>query len=591
VGLLDPNLPDIDLETWRRKTYRDRLRPLAQHWVENGFGTPAPMYLVYVLKLVGYAVGGLAIIAATTPGIGGLSDFASWYAEPVVLQKVVIWTLLFEVLGVGCGSGALTLHFWPPIGGFLHWARPGTIRLPAWPDKVPLTRGTRRTFVDVLLYVALVGVTLRALIAPEVAAETLLPIIALVPLVGLRDKVIFLAARAEQYWSLLVVFLFTDDLIAGTMAVMLAVWWGAATSKLNHHFPSVVAVMVSNSPLVRSKRLKRAMYVDAPDDLRPSRYAGMLAHGGTAVEYLVPAVLVTTTGGLPSQIALGIMIVFHLHIISTFPMGVPLEWNVFVIYAAVVVFHANAEVTIFDLSSPLLMALLAVGILVGPVLGNLRPDLVSFLVAMRYYAGNWPTTMWIFRPEAYERIDATITKAAKGPEKQLHIFYDELTAEVLLSKGLAWRSLHVSGRALTALLPRAVVDPRHVDDYIVRDGEWTAGFLIGYNFGEGHFHGQQLLDALAERCDLQPGDLRVITLESQPLFDATQAWTIRDAVDGLLDEGVVNVHDLEEHQPWLNGDGILPVGSTLHPERPTPAWPTGEDAEPTAVDRGGRGAT
>lgn len=572
MSLLSPNLPDFDLREWRQRPYRERLRAMAVHWTENGFGTPTPMYFVYILKMGLYLVGGLAIIAATTPELGGLSEISQWWAEPIVLKKLVIWTLLFEVIGLGCGSGALTLHFWPPVGGFLHWLRPGTIRLPAWPDRVPFTRGDRRTVVDVLLYAALLVVTTQALIAPEVAASELAPIAILLPLIGLRDKVVFLAARAEQYWSLVIVFFFVDDVLTGTMAIMLAVWWGAATSKLNHHFPSVVAAMVSNSPLVRSKRIKRAMFKAPPHDLRPSKWATMLAHGGTAIEYSVPAVLVLSTGGLTTQIALAIMIIFHLHILSTFPMGVPLEWNVFVIYAALVVFGANPELTIFDLSSPLLIGLLVLGVLLGPVLGNLRPDLNSFLAAMRYYAGNWATTTWLFRPEAYEKIDETIVKAAKGPEKQLQIFYDELTSYALLQKGQAWRTLHVSGRALLGLIPRAVDDP---EEYVIRDGEWTSGFLIGYNFGDGHWHHQQLLNAIASRVDLEPGDLRVITLESQPIHEQRQRWEIVDAVEGKLDEGYVEIRDLRDQQPWLDGDGILPVRSLMRPELPTPAWPPG----------------
>ena len=31
------------------------------------------------------------------------------------------------------------------------------------------------------------------------------------------------------------------------------------------------------------------------------------------------------------------------------------------------------------------------------VLGNLYPGKVSFLPAMRYYAGNWDTSLWCFR--------------------------------------------------------------------------------------------------------------------------------------------------------------------------------------------------
>ena len=39
-------------------------------------------------------------------------------------------------------------------------------------------------------------------------------------------------------------------------------------------------------------------------------------------------------------------------------------------------------------------------VLVGlPVLGNFRPDLISFLPSMRYYAGNWATSQWLFRKD------------------------------------------------------------------------------------------------------------------------------------------------------------------------------------------------
>ena len=47
---------------------------------------------------------------------------------------------------------------------------------------------------------------------------------------------------------------------------------------------------------------------------------------------------------------------------------------------------------------PLLLAAIVAGLLFFPVLGNLRPDLVSFLPSMRQYAGNWASAMWAFAP-------------------------------------------------------------------------------------------------------------------------------------------------------------------------------------------------
>ena len=44
-----------------------------------------------------------------------------------------------------------------------------------------------------------------------------------------------------------------------------------------------------------------------------------------------------------------------------------------------------------------------------PVLGNHRPDLVSFLPSMRQYAtGNWASAVWAFAPGAEEKLDRVL---------------------------------------------------------------------------------------------------------------------------------------------------------------------------------------
>src|SRR5206468_8706983 len=127
-------------------------------------------------------------------------------------QKVVVWLVLWEVVGLGCGSMPLTFRFIPPIGGILYWLRPGTVRLAPWPDRVPLTGGTTRTVADVALYAGVLASAVYLLVS-DPAAHRLEPaaiavLLALLVLLGLRDKVSFLAARPEVYGPLLVVFLF-----------------------------------------------------------------------------------------------------------------------------------------------------------------------------------------------------------------------------------------------------------------------------------------------------------------------------------------------------------------------------------------------
>ena len=100
-----------------------------------------------------------------------------------------------------------------------------------------------------------------------------MPLVVLLPLLGLRDKTIFLAARAEHYWvTTLVFFLPFVDMVLAAKLIMLALWWGAATSKLNKHFPFVVATMLSNAPLRaaagQASALARLRTTSAPHDSR-----------------------------------------------------------------------------------------------------------------------------------------------------------------------------------------------------------------------------------------------------------------------------------------------------------------------------------
>jgi hypothetical protein len=595
MGFTTPRLPDFDLDEWRARPHHRRLEPLVKDWGLNGFGTPEAIYLVYLIKLVVFVGGALLVIDATSD-VGGLGHIGDWWADPIVYQKFVVWTLLWEILGLGCGSMPLTFRFLPPIGGVLYWLQPETMRLPPWPDRVPLTRGTRRTGADVSLYSIVVIAAVVLLFTGSAAGSPVgtvpswpiwVLLVALV-LLGLRDKTPFLAARPEHYAVMLVVFLFPpNNLIFALKLCMLAMWWGAATSKLNRHFPYVVSVMISNTPWQRSKRIKRLLWRKYPDDMRPSRISELIAHGGTVVEFTVPLILILSRGGWLTTAAVTIMVLFHVHITSTFPLGVPLEWNIFFIYSILVLFGHYAGVGQSSLTSTALAVLLVLLLAGFPILGNLRPDLVSFLPSMRYYAGNWATSVWLFRNDgSEERFDSHLVKPAAVVSKQLARLYDEQTAELLLYKGLAFRSMHSHGRALNGLLARAVDE---LDAYTPREGELVAGVALGWNFGEGHLHNARLLDAVQFECDFTPGQLRVIAVESQPFGRPTQRYQILDAATGLLEEGTVRVADLLDRQPWESGNDVplrvdvtFPATTTSAPAPARWAEPSPDVGEPEA---------
>ena len=570
MGFFEPSPPPFDLEEWKTKPHLTRLKPLVQDWGINGFGSPTFVYFIYVLKLIVFSVGALFVISLT-PGLGSLGNLSDWWTQPIVFQKLAVWLLLWEILGLGAGSMPLSFRFVPPIGGALYWLRTGTVRLPPWPDKVPFTKGTTRTVLDVALYAGVLAAGIFLLAASGVdsvagSAGKLPPagiavLLGLLGLLGLRDKVSFLGARPEIYATVLIVGLFpVQHWIVAWQFIFLFIWWGAASSKLNHHFPFVVSTMMSNAPLIQSRAFKRRLWRDYPEDMRPSRLAAAIAHLGTVQEFLWPFLLITVDNDTVRTIAIIGMILFHLNITSMFPLAVPLEWNLFMIFGLLFLFGHYGDTPLSTIGDPLLIAVLAVPCIILPLLGGLRPDKVSFLPAMRYYAGNWATTAWLFRKGsgAEEKLDTQIKKPARIIVEQVGGIYDPETAEFLLNKGLSFRAMHSHGRALNGLLPHAVDD---VEDYDVREGELISNIVNGWNFGDAHFHGRQLLEAIQERCEFGAGDVRVIFLESEPTGwgRGHQRFQVWDPVAGLVVEGSVAVADLIDRQPWLDERYDLPV--------------------------------
>ncbi len=553
MGLLDPAPPHWDPEQWPDLPFEQRVRLACEDWALRGFGVPAVGYLFYLVKLAAF-VGGFLWIASATPSLGGVADWRGWWADPLALQKAALWTMLWEGLGLGAGSGPLTARYLPPVTAFVHFAWPGTTRLPPWP-RLPGTDGHLRRPVDAALYVALVLVLGRALLSAALSAGELLPILVLLSSLGLRDRTVFLAFRSEHYLTAVVIGLFPADVLPGFKVLILALWFGAASSKLNHIFPTVVAVMLSNSPVHRLRAFRKALYRSYPDDLRPSSMATWIAHTGTIVEYGFP-ILLLTTSGTARTVALILMVGFHCNIIASMPAGVPIEWNVLFIYTALALFGEHAAISPLDVGSPLLAVILLV-VLVGiPVLGNLFPDRISFLPSMRYYAGNWPWSIWLFTPSALATFEDRVQKVAPDVVAQAERLYAPTVVTTLVARALAFRSMHLPGRALQVLLPHAVADAPgetfddRLDTYLMREGEIVGGVVLGWNFGDGHLHQEQLMAALQAQCDFAPGDVRGIFVESHAIHRPTHHWRIVDAHDGLLLEGDLAVNDLRDLQPW-----------------------------------------
>ncbi|MBS42488.1 MAG: hypothetical protein CMH83_04830 [Nocardioides sp.] len=621
MGFMKPTPHPMPAEELLALPLRDRIRVLTTHWVEHGFGTPRVLNVVYVLKMFGlYFAVGLAITAATTTHVA-FTGPGTWFDNVVVYQKLAVWLMILEVVGLGGAFGPLCGHFVPMLGNVRYWLRPGTIRMAPWGRRVPLTGGDERTLADVVLYVGVLAALTWPLLAPAqevpalplgtgpqelVPAYAFVPVLVLMPLMGLRDKVVFLAARSEQY---LPIMLFSAtlgwvalgdgagpeafvDLVVAFKIIICVVWIGAGWSKVGEHFSSVVPAMVSNTP-GQLNVVRRAQYRDAPHDLRPSRFAWFMAHvGGTALEIGVPLVLLLTTSTEVAVVGAFVMLALHVFITSTFPLAVPLEWNVYFGYIAIVMWVGfdAATYNIWAFSQPLLLIPVFALLLFGPVLGNVRPDLVSFLPSMRQYAGNWASAVWAMKPGVEERLNELplVENQLDQLQRMPLMPYSRVDAEVTLQKAVAWRSMHSQGRGLLSVLVE------HLDDLetrTVREGEFVCNTIVGFNFGDGHMHDERLVAAVQKRLGLEPGDLVVAYCESQATCARTstpQHYRVIDAALGVVERGTWDVRDCVAQQPWLP-DGPVPLRTTWAApgfERRRTLTSGGQEVRPTTSSPG-----
>lgn len=534
-----------------RKDFPELVREGCDGYVRQGIGLPASAYAFHAVKLA------LLVLAWTwfcsfSPGIGGPLSVGSWWLEDVAFQKAFLLGALIEVLGLGCMSGPLGFRIWPPFTAFLHFLWPGTVKLAPFP-RLPFFGGRTRSWLDVGLYAAYVAALLRALVAPEVGAAQLWPVVLLLPLCGLGDKTVLLAGRVEHHFAMIVCFTLAEHWIPGAKAVQLAIWFWAGISKLTVAFGYVIPVMTVNNPLVRSMALRRRMFAAYPEDLAPSRLGRGMAAAGTFLELAAPLTLLFVTGPGP-LLFVGMLWVLLLHgfILGNMPAGAVFEWNVLNLYGAFFLFVGHPETTILDLDSLPLALYLVVGLVLLPLAGNLFPAKVSFLVSMRYYAGNWAWAAWLFRGDAYRAL-GRVKRVAPLLREQLERFAPE-EAKQMDSRGAAFRSLHLQGRALGLLLPKAL-GGRPYADYTYVDGENVAASVLGWNFGEGHLCDDRLLACLQPDCGFEEGELRVLCVESQPLHGAALHWRIFDAKTGLLEEGDVDLDALARRAPWDYGPG------------------------------------
>jgi len=546
------DLPPYEPRRLISAPFPERVRLVCRTWASQVNPNPKSVMALYWAKYFFVFIGGWAFWVAFSAGYPGFFS-TGWAFSDVAFQKFVVWAIAYEMLGLGCGWGPMNGRIKPPMGGFLHFLRPGTTKLPLFPG-IPVFGDIRRGGLDVVLYAANLALLFRALVAPEITPALLWPSCFLIVLLGVTDKTLFLAARAEHYWVALVCLAVAsyDALwISACKLIWCCIWFWAATSKLNHHFPSVIMVMMNNGPFFPGW-LKKRLFVSYPDDLRPSTFAAFMARMGTATEYSIPFLLLASAGH-PTLTVLFLLLMtsFHGFIALNNPSGMPIEWNILMIYGGIFLFGVHPEAALSALiGAPWLLAFLLFCGVAVPTFGNFFPARVSFLLAMRYYAGNWAYNIWLFQKDGVKKL-RKLKKASGTMREQFEaVLPSPEMVEMACTVSQAHRFMHLEGRPLLEALPLAVDD---IDDYEWIDGELVAGMVLGWNFGDGHLNNLQLLEAVQEQCGFEEGELRVVMVESQPLFGRTMKWQIADAKKGVIHRGETEIGPMRSLQPWPTG--------------------------------------
>lgn len=545
------NLSDqFDPQVWSKKDFTERVHAGAQAYLVGGMGYRVRDYAFHAVKLALFILGWI-FFCSFTPGLGTFDQFTTWIFEPVAFQKAFLWGCLCEVAGFACMSGPLGLRIWPPFTACLHFLRPGTTKLAPFP-KLPLFGGSTRGVFDVALYAGLLVALLWSLVQSQPETNHFLAVIVFFILAGLCDRTILLAGRVEHHFAMIVCFLLAGNWIAAAKWVALAIWFWAGVSKLTRAFPYVVPIMTTNNSLLKSQLLRRNLFVNPPDDMNPSALAKLMAHAGGFLEFATPLTLLFVTEEGP-LLYLGLLFMLMLHgfIISNLPIAAVFEWNFLTMFSGIFLFYGYPEVSLLAIDSWPLVAYLLVAILILPVIGNLFPSRVSFLVAMRYYAGNWAWNAWLFRDKSYQKLDQ-LKRAAPLLLEQQQKYRSPADAVRADTGFLTFRAMHLQGRTLGMLLPQAI-DNKPFQEYTYADGETVAGSALGWNFGEGHLADERLLAAIQEQCQFEPGEVRVICVEAQPMFQSTLYWRLIDAATGPIDEGYVTLDELAKRAPWDYG--------------------------------------
>ena len=382
-GILNVTEFPVKEEDWKTLTFRERVKICNEKFLRDNGILPVPAFIATYACIGGLWWAGFLLFM----------DPAQSFFSDLNMKRFMLYNTLHSILGFGATSSFLGQRFKLAVGGTgLHFLWPGTICSPLFPSLVSKLCPVpgRRSLLAVLCFVAYAGSLLYELQMEEPKAWR--PV-ALLALCSVFDYNIFSASRGEHYGYFLVCMMFPDWL-HGWQCVQLALWSWAGVGKIGPWFQPVIPFITKDSAytwLLPKQTMCKLLVKDYPNDLNPSQLATILAYAGATLEVLFPLCCSTSVYFLRHLGAFG-MVCYHCFIGVCMPFASVFEWNYTCMILSYFLFIQHEFA--FP-SSPALQAFLVLVLVVIPIVGQLNPCLVPFLLAYRPYMGNWRFSWYI----------------------------------------------------------------------------------------------------------------------------------------------------------------------------------------------------
>jgi len=283
-------------------SYRDRIRAWNNQVVGELNAFPYGMYVLIVAKVFIY----LWVFD------NHLRDPQHGWFSGDNPQRFLLYNILGDVVGLNSSGGPLGMRYKWYAGTWYNLIMPGSITCPLVPG-IP----AKRHFLQSVGYVMYLWSLIRAIRAPSITLEILLPVVVVLAILTPFDFVTFQASRGEHSGYLLVccLALCLDQRVglAGMRCCQAALWSWAGCAKVGPWFKYVNGFMMPNSKFLAifamlgvpvSAFLFRDLSTGPKRDVNPSRFLNGLASLGCFLEMaLGPLNLFFPTVGVPWQLS------------------------------------------------------------------------------------------------------------------------------------------------------------------------------------------------------------------------------------------------------------------------------------------------